>query len=358
SYLDGLNQPAQLTPATTTVTVAEPAVSVQKTVTPMTILPSGGTLTYTLEIANNGNAPAYDLSIEDAMPAGWDLQSVNVAADITDNSDLNAEQVSLGLSRLVNGETRTVTYTVVAPAGLIQGDSIDNTAIAAWSSLANDNGSGGETPGAAGSETGERNSGTGVNDYTAADTATVRVGVPVLAKTLQNAQTRYAVGDSVWYQVQLAVPAGMVMDNLLLTDTLDAGLSYISGSLLVDNDGLTLITQPGDFSVAGRVLSFNVGALANNTAETRTLTLTYAANVDNVLDNQDGATLGNRAEVTYTDPGTGNAATPLSDAQTITIGEPHLNITKTLISPSVNLQAGDTVTYAITLENDGNTTAH
>lgn len=360
-YLNGLNQPAQLTPAITTVTVAEPAVTVTKTVAPMTLLPSGGTLTYTVVIANTGNAPAYDVAVSDDMPVGWDLQSVNTPIGVIDNSDLTTEQVRLNMMQLANGESRAITYTVVAPAGLNTGGAIDNTASAVWSSLPNSNGTSGETPGLAGSATGERNGDSAtnaVNDYAANDTATVSVSAPVLVKTVTNVKTRYAVGDSVSYQLALAVPAGLVMDGTVLTDVLAAGLQYNSGSLTVNADGLTLATQPTDFTNTSNTLTFDVGSLSNPHTTTRTLTLTYSARVENSLANQDGSTLNNTASAAYTDPGTGNAATTLMSNQVITVGEPHLNLLKTLVSPTLNLQAGDTVTYEVRVSNDGSTMAY
>ena len=175
--IDGI---AQNTSNTLDVTVREPAVgNFDKRVVGYT----GDTTTFEIAFGNTGSAPAYDLSVADALPAGMTLQTgsvvVTTPGSFTDGSD--AADLDITIDRLAPGETVTVRYTV----DVVNATAKTNAASLTYSSLPGDNGTGDATPGAPGSATGERTgNGAGANDLAAADAVVLG-----------------SIGDFVWYDI-------------------------------------------------------------------------------------------------------------------------------------------------------------
>ncbi len=229
------------------------------------------------------------------------------------------------------------------------------------------------------------------------DDATVTTDDPLLAKTLvgtefntpQNSNTQAVIGEFVTYTLTLTVPEG-VLTNAQIVDTLDAGLAFVDlQSVTVSNpdtdgagagdDGLyssvmtfnaggnctncTAGTGGGSNPLIsafggqnGRQITFDFGTLVNtnrdnNTAET--ITITYRAVVLNVAGNQAGGQRNNAAALTWT-----GGSLPSVSAPNITIIEPVINTTKSVLPATAD--AGDTVTFTVTLANPaaGSTTAY
>ncbi|WP_186343244.1 DUF11 domain-containing protein, partial [Allochromatium palmeri] len=103
-------------------------------------------------------------------------------------------------------------------------------------------------------------------------------------------------------------------------------------------------------------LALDFGTLTNTSGAVTTLTLTYRARVDNLLVNQDGDTLTNAAALSFDTPG-GTGTQTLEDDATLTLGEPRLALTQAITSATTNLEAGDTLTYRVTVTNTGTTPA-
>src|SRR6202040_1081915 len=145
-----------------------------------------------------------------------------------------------------------IPFTATAPGSLAIGP-IPNTANATWTSLPGSNGSAADgvaTPGAPGSATGERTGAGGVNDYAASASTTVQVGGTNITKSIVAAKPRYAIGDQVSYQVDVAIPGSAfgALGNVVVTDILAAGLTYVPGSLAIAYNGASSSANPVDFT--------------------------------------------------------------------------------------------------------------
>ena len=370
SYLDGLGQPQMLTPDDETVDVVEPQLTITNDASPTAILTTGGDVTYTMVIENPGGAfgtTAFDANITNLLPpefAGMTVDSIVPSGGImgvTDNSAGTAVDVTVDV--FPPGETLTITVTGNAPGPLPEG-TINDTATVTWTSLPGLQGTGDATPGNPGDADGERTGTGGLNDYSASDDADVVVGDLNLTKTIDNPKARYAVGDVVSYRIEITMPATKVANNALLEDILADGLTYVSGSLMVAYDaGMTSSLNPTEFSrtddapMPGQeTLALDLGTLANGSGGSVTAVFTYEALVDNQLSNQDNQMLPNMVSLTFDDPGTGVPVT-LNDDEVITVGEPHLAVSLGITSPTLDLDAGDTIDYELTVTNDGTTTA-
>jgi uncharacterized repeat protein (TIGR01451 family)/fimbrial isopeptide formation D2 family protein len=373
SYWNALSQTQTLTPVTTTLTIAEPVVSLAKSATPAALLTTGGSTTFTLTVSNAaGAAPAFDVVVTDALPAPFTSVGARTitpvgATGVTDTT--SGTTVGATIARIDAGGSVTITFSATAPGPLAIAP-IPNTANATWTSLPGANGSAADgvaTPGAPGTATGERTGTGGINDYATSASATIQVGGTNITKSLVAAQPRYAIGDPVRYQVDVAIPGSAfgALGNVVVKDILAAGLTYVTGSLAIAYNGASSSTNPADFvrvdntpSPGLETLTLSLGTVSNASPSATTIRLTYQATVDNLLSNQTNVSLGNSASLSFSDPGAGGAtATRGPSTTTVTVGEPFLALTKTLPSPAAGLQAGSTASFTVVAANTGTTTA-
>jgi uncharacterized repeat protein (TIGR01451 family)/fimbrial isopeptide formation D2 family protein len=223
------------------------------------------------------------------------------------------------------------------------------------------------TPGAPGTATGERTGAGGVNDYAASASATVQVGGTNITKSIVAAKPRYAIGDTVSYQVDVAIPGSAfgALGNVVVTDILAAGLTYVPASLAITYNSASSSTNPADFtrtdnapSPGLETLALALGTVSNSSASATTIRLTYQAIVDNLLSNQANTSLANGASLSFSDPGAGGATATRGPSTTIiTVGEPFLALSKALTSPAAGLQAGSTASFSVVVGNTGTITA-
>ncbi len=375
-----------------TVTVVEPHITVDKNlVTAAT--DAGDPMTYRLSITNDasgaGAAAAFDLSLTDTLSNYLTLTNVTIYTDgsngsttlagscgdttqtVTDNSGTGTgATVRVDISCLNPGEKVVVdvSATVVndAPAGV----NIPNTANGEASSLpgsgtpngSGSNDTGSTTPGNSGTATGERT-------YSDNHTANTTLATPTIAKSVN--PTQYTIGDQITFNLLVTLPEGVTQD-LTVFDDLPEGLEYVShqvitsaansgGLLSADFNGTftnnpPTLTAPGG---SGGDVTLNFGdttVTADNNANNNAFVVRIVARVMNVTANQDGNTKTNTGEVRWTNPNTNNTASA-SDTATVSIIEPRITTTKS-VSPTNNVQAGDTLTYTVRFANTGHSTAY
>ncbi|MCX8070846.1 MAG: isopeptide-forming domain-containing fimbrial protein [Candidatus Binatia bacterium] len=370
-FLNFNNVLQQVNTNTRTVHVAEPILQVDKSAAPLSV-EGGDTVTFTLVIANAATgtnaASAFNWTVSDPLPSFYTspaVSSVNpgssgatVAAGFVGNT------LTVTIDQLDPGESVTVVYTAVVVSGVPFNLVITNTATAAATSLPGTNGTGGVTPGAPGSATGERTGSGGVNDLTTADSAQVTAQGPALSKNTVNPQPYVPVEGTATFRIVASAPIGTTT-NFVVSDTLATGLSYVLGSLTVTlPPGATASNAPlvdsnaSFFTQSGNNLQFNFGNLT--VPASGNIEIVYDVQVQNVLSNQDGVLLGNSASMSYFDPNTSGTVSlgPVSTPDPVRVGEPNLNMTKVVVSGGVGADAGDTVRWRVRIENTGHTTAY
>ena len=373
SYANQLGQIQTLAPVTSDLTVLEADLQVSKTVAPLLLLPAGGTVTFTFVVTNPSAATvgdAYDVNIVDMLPAAFSGLTVNSivpaggVSGITDNSA--GSNLDVAVDVFPPDGMLTIEVDATLPGPIAAGTTISNNVNVRWTSLPGTNGTGDATIGNPGDSDGERTGdGTGVNDLVATDTADVVIGEAALTKTILMPQTRYAIGDVLTYQVIVEIPPNAILDDSLFVDVLDEGLAYETASLQVMAPmTLSFGLSPADFTVtqdtpaAGQEsLTLDWATLSNSDSVSGQIVLTYNARIENILPNQDNSILNNNATYSFTDPGGSGGTISVSEGTMLTLGEPHLAMTKGILSSVVSLDAGDTITYEVTISNDGTTTA-
>ena len=162
------------------------------------------------------------------------------------------------------------------------------------------------------------------------------------------------IGEIVRYKLTVSVPEGD-LSNFVITDTLPAGLMYLDDGTVshsfTSDSGMTS-TQ---FTVSGGPFGdgvapiFSLGTVTNPDQDDNEefVEIEFNALVLNVDGNVAGVSLDNAFQVTYDT--FDYTAAPAS----ITLVEPSVSIVKT-VTTSPPIDAGDEVTYQLTLTNEGN----
>lgn len=357
-----------------TVTVAESAISIGKTVNERGLRDGGDVLTYTLMISNgNGanTAAAFDVVVTDVLDSNLQVISASLSAPTvitryTSASDgwvTDTQRITATLGQLDANQAATLTVWARVWPTATNGTLIPNTAALSYSSLPTLTGSisnalGIATPGASGTISGERSSAGGVNDYAAGNGVSVTLNTPSIIK-LAPSSSQYAIGDEVTYTLWLTVPEG-VAQAVSLLDDLPPGLGYVRAQLLtVGYNGA--ISSPAITQTNGDVVwAFgNITTTADNDALNDGFAIQVIAQVLNnsVPINQNGSVLSNSAWLTYTHPTLGEQLVR-GGAQAIHVIEPSMQLSKAVLAVRQPVGAHDELTYTLRITNTGSAVAH
>lgn len=402
SYVDGYGNPRTvLDPGPLDdeeVQIIEPDVRLVKTVAPLTA-DAGDTLTYTVTITNTA-APtasdfdqptAYDVTWEDDLDPrvqyvagsmacelnGAPTDAVVTGTDpisVTNNADPNLNAWDLrpgGVDVLVCAYQALVLQIVPPGAALL------NTADADWSSLDGTVAAGPTDPNERIYDDRDRDplvdsdgDGDPANDdddgADDADQAVVNVPNLTLDKVVgpasdPNYQTdnQYQPGQLIPYQITIVLPEGTIND-LTITDTFNANLQFEAGSTTITSVPAGASLQAGP-TVVGSTVTWVLNDIvypgtpltASPPASGYTITLSYLMRVRSTATN--GATYTNTAAARHDANNDGlidaNDPPPVTDTETVGIETPALQVTKTENDADNLVDAGDVVTYTVTLRN-------
>lgn len=367
-----------------TMAVVEPDISLDKSVLPVDA-DAGDTVTYTLNVENEGDGPAYDMLITDDL-VGPEVVAAGPVSIVLEDAAGNtftpveapsftfngAGELAVIVPDLPAGHVVIITYDAVVQDAVLFSTALTNTAeIARYDS----NSVGDTTTPAGGAE--EERVYTGPNS-----SATVTTPDATLSKTYlssndantdgpmgtDNAQLN--VGEAVTYELVISVPEGSA--GIVLSDSLPPGLLAQSATVVSIgddvNDTSTLLSAGDtdsnaaiDINVARNVVQFDFGTLVVDGADDAavadtTIVVRVTAIVDDVAAATQGASLTNTATLTVTDPGGGGALQPpVITTETVDIVEPDLELVKT---GPVGGDLGEIVPYSITVTNNGDGPAY
>ena len=284
-----------------------PVITVTKSDGASTVNP-GGSLTYTITVNNSAlGSTATNLIIDDTLPTDVTFQSAN------GGGSFSAGVVSWTIPTLAGGSSTTRTVTVQVNAGITDGATLTNTAVA---SIASDSG----LCARAGS------------DCSGSDSTTIdNPAVVTLAK--DDGATATAPGQNLTYTITVSNTAvGSTAQNLVVSDTLPTNVTFVSAS-----DGGT--------HSAG-VVTWNIASLAGGSSTTRTVTVTVNAGTS------DGTTLTNNAAMSSsTDSGLCARVGANCTASDTTTVSTLAAATLTKDDGATTINHGDTLTYTLTVEN-------
>lgn len=366
------------------VTAVQPDLAVTKTASPATDVDAGDIVTFTVEIANSGDGPAYDLDFQDRLAdAGLSLVSGSVVS--TDGSTAveaaNGDGTlgfTMAIPVLDDGATVTVTYAAVVTDAAEFNGAVDNVAqIVSFDTNPLEPG-----------DAGFVDEVTVVSDIDDADDPLIgRANVPTVAVTLDKttvagdtdqtetgagefdpALVDVSVGETVVYTFAIGVPEGSGV--LVLTDTAPDGLTVIAAEVTAIGAGVsTANLSVGDDDLGsasitladdGTSVVFDFGLTISTgvadpagAGDLRVIEVQVSAIVDDVAAAAAGAQLANTGVIQVFDPDDGTELTdpnaPTTASETVEVVEPALIVEK---SAPVAAKPGDTVAFEVTVFHD------
>ncbi len=319
------------TSANATVTLEEPSVSLTKTVQSVVNNPNGtATIVFTETITNNGNASAYNVSLDDPEAGG----NVGNISGLTGTGSLsvsgNGTHDVTATGTLAAGATETITYTETV-TDRTQAVA-DATATVTYTSLQHATETlTGTSTGATGTGTGTRDGSGGVNDYSAQAT----VGFGVVSGKVWNdiGPDNTQFGETGSHDTGLS---GVTVTGLFgaggeggtsgvtETTTTDANGNY--SMLVIEGGGTIAVPASGSGGVAANETQvYNDGSTVGTPVSVTASTSTVQSNVNFSFQTPDtapviagwgnGSVTGSTPSVTYTE---GAGAVTLSSGGSVT----------------------------------------
>lgn len=372
------------------VRLAEPRLTIAKSAAPTTG-DAGDTIGFTITVRNGGGintSPGYDVTVADLLPPGL-AGATNITAaaangncsnlTITDNTV--GDDLQFTFSEVSPQCRIDITFDAVLTNDVAPGTTVDNSAELNWTSLPGPNGTtsnptGSATPGASGSETGERDGSGGVNDYTAEAVASVTIpGVGLVKRVIATDQptsgdaqhragvTDLLIGEQATFEIVATLPEGET-PQLVLTDTLpftngvmrldSAQLIRVGASLTPDTPAPAPSISDAQLSDGiDDTVSFDFGAVTNTpdgvTDQEDEVVIEVTGTLVNLPANVNADALTNSALVQFGSGLDASASAPLD------VVEPVLAVVK---SGSISQgDAGDPVTYTVTISHTAASTA-
>lgn len=196
------------------VEIIEPTLTIDKVGSITEGLP-GTTIHYTTTIQNTGNSPAYDVDIEDVVPAGLILDELSITSTPgADSISVVGNTITWEFTIIPVGGTVILEYDAVIPT---EGGVFTNTAtVTDYSSLLGDSPHERHYP-------------------PVSDPWTVRApGTDIVKITLNTAINVPSPGGIVYFELTVENTGDMTLDPVQLIDIIPDGLTYSPGTSVVD----------------------------------------------------------------------------------------------------------------------------
>lgn len=270
----------------------------------------GDQVTYTLQVNNGGNVAA-NVTLTDNIPSG----SSYVAGSFRLNGNVIAganPATGVNLGSLAAGSTNTVTFQVLVTS-LPTPPTLVDQATSSYSFNSPD--------------------GRTINGTVASNTLTIPVTLPNVTTVKSASVTDVAVGETYTYTVVTTNSGIQVINNVVLTDALPVGTTFVPGSVTVRG---TVVPSANPSS------GVSLGTLAAGSSAT----VTFQVNVQSL---PASGTLVNRASVSYSS----GAFTGISNSNTITTPVYQAAIGINKLASETNATLGDQISYTLVVTNNG-----
>jgi fimbrial isopeptide formation D2 family protein/uncharacterized repeat protein (TIGR01451 family) len=339
------------------VEIVEPLLTLDK-IAPVAV-DGGDTVDYSIVVENvgppGGNAgPAYDVVVEDLLPAEFELLAgtIDIRIDgvsITPTLVTGADGFTATIPVLEPGEVLTIDYSATVTVLAEPPESYINTATVNYDSAPGDNPNERDYPELVDEE---RVALTPLLDKSIIATSVSQTG----DAEHDPAQPDVNIGETITYQLVITLPE-IAMDDVTLTDTLETGLSFVSADIVSVGAEITGVTDTDEATVvsaAGQVVTLSFGALDNAFSDgvidgADQIIIEVTARVEDIPTVNDGDELTNAASLVVTPEGQAPFA-PVEDDVTVDVVEPSIDITKAVSDEEPS--QGDTITYTVVVTND------
>ena len=352
---DGSGTDVTLPGGSQIITIAEPRIVTTKDVSPSSGVDAGDVVTYTVRFANNGTSTAYEVTALDILAQGvtYDTGSATcvdqigspLGVTISDNtSSLGFDGAPAGSWDIpVNGYVQC-TYTTTASSSILLDGNHTNTIDADWTGL----------DGVAPFERTYNDLVSRTVDGTQ-DTDDAVFSSPSVTILKSVTPASATIGENLTFTLTINGANG-TLRNLVLTDQLPAGLIYNADPIVTGLSGLfaPTVSSPNDGTASVTI----TWPAANVTKTADSATIVFTALVADVASNHWATPPMTVTNTFLLDHQTaqGTAQPQQSATAAPAIVEPRIATTKN-VSPTSNVQAGDTLTYTVTFTNTGTSTA-
>ncbi len=339
------------TPGIVTMPFIDPPVLAMDKDTETPLVVAGGQATYFIVVANNGGSPATGVTVADTLPAGFTFASVSATTlsggatgPTPATNGGTAAAPSFGSYTIPASGSVSITFVVNVGAGVTPG-TYDNTASVSASNHAtiDDDGLAALDPGTLPSDTPETD-----------EDVTVQ-GPPALAMDKDTTTPTVVAGGQATYTIVVANNGGSAANGVIVTDTLPAGFTYASSSVVETSAtrGPTSDPTVGQNALSWGTWRINPGGQIQITVVVNVGLATTPGTYDNTA----SASASNHATIdddglAALDPGALPSDTLETD-EDVTIPAPVIGIAKRVLSNARNGDGTYTVTYRLDVQNTG-----
>lgn len=278
---------------------------------------TGDVITYTIALNNAGNVSANNVTITDAIPAGTTYvpNSIVGATGTPPTFTLIGSVPAMG--------NASISFKVLVGDTIPLINPITNSATAAYAYTVD--------PAQPNGATAEASS----------NTISTQINEALLTMT-KSANLAYAnLGDIITYTIEVKNDGNVAASNVVLTDAIPAGTTYVAGSL-VGASG-----TPPTLSLANPIAAGDVA------------TVSFQVEVQDALPNPNPLLNTATAAFNFTmDPNSPNGETGTSTSNTVSTTVNNANITTLKTVDKSYADTGSILTYNFTLENTGNVAAN
>jgi uncharacterized repeat protein (TIGR01451 family) len=350
------------------VTVIEPTLTIDKSVTPTTAQATD-TVTFTI-VVTASQTTAHNVALSDIFPGGityvaGSLKHTAGVVPATLATAAGGDAFTASYTLLTPGQTSTLEFKAKLDATVIAGQAITNVVTETWSSLPGNPGQITPNNPNAYERTGSESTTQGqLNNYKSSDSAIVTVASPTVSKALvttsivnaSNSATQAVIGEKATYTVTMKIPQGRTPAAQLI-DTMGPGMAFVRVISAV-NDDPGKLTVPGLTSTPAlttdaTTATWTLGDIVNtdtDSATDETITFTIETVILNVSSNTSGVNLVNQAQAAWN---AGANKSPQVSSGPVTVIEPKLLTTKAASVGGFGGTVGDPVTYTIVIQQAG-----
>ncbi len=281
---------------------------------------AGTNATYTITVTNNGPAAALGVVLSDLLPAGSTFVSMtqNSGADAFNLTQSGGSATETATANIASGSADVFTLVVSAPGNLVNGAAFNET-----------------------SSVSEQNADTNTANNSAAVTGTVsNVSTNTDIAVTASGPSSIPAGTNATYTITVTNNGPNPSQGLLLSDTLQAGSSFVS---MTKNSGSDSFT----FGQSGGTITETAGAnIASGSSDVFTLVVFAPGTLAN------GAAFNNTSSVSQTNPDSNTANNTAIVSGTVSNVNTNADLSVTVSGPATSTE-GATVTYTITVKNNG-----
>ena len=302
--------------ASVDTTIVAPDLAVTKTASADMFL-VGTEVTFTIEVTNNGDGPAFNAAVVDTVPAGLTVVSSDPAATVADDGTLNWT-----IAQLDAGASTSFTITATSAASGDYANTVDVTVLGA----------------------------------TVSAEASVRANTPAVTLAKSGGSVMYTDGERD-YDLVVTNTGEADLTGVVITDTLPSGLSYVSSTSSgthaagVVTWNITQLAIGDSTTLTVRLRGDTVGTYTNTAAVTTTEGATATATFDievlaaagaslQISDSNDPVGVGEQTTYTVRVTNQGDDAAVTNVSITVTIPDEF-----TIVSAGDGVIAGQRVTF-------------